>query len=318
MEVDGRRVSVIGLGCWQFGTRGWGYGTVFGEREAHAIVERALELGVTLFDTAELYGRGASERILGKALGDRVDSVFLATKFLPLLPTPRRLVAHCEASLRRLGAERVALYQLHLPNPLVPLGRQMEGMRRVLDRGLAAHAGVSNYSRHRWLAADRALGRPVLANQVRYNLLQRGAERDLVPFAAREGRLVVAYSPLAQGLLGGRYGPDTLPVDLRRRNPLFTPANLARAEVLLDTLRRVASGHGATPGQVALAYLCAQPPVVVIPGARSVAQIEESAAAADLRLSPDELGRLRAAAAAFVPDRRRALAQRVTRMAQRR
>ncbi|EQD46122.1 aldo/keto reductase, partial [mine drainage metagenome] len=119
-------------------------------------------------------------------------------------------------------ADRVSLYQLHFPNPVVPLGRQMEGMRRVLDRGLATHAGVSRYSRRRWLAADRALGRPVLANQVRYNLLQRGPERDLVPFAAREGRLVVAYSPLAQGLLGGRYGPANLPRDLRRGNPLFT------------------------------------------------------------------------------------------------
>ncbi|HUY97553.1 MAG TPA: aldo/keto reductase [Verrucomicrobiae bacterium] len=301
--VDGRPVSVVGLGCWQFGSRAWGYGSVFGAREARAIVERALELGITLFDTAEMYGRGASERILGEALGDRADSVFLATKFLPVLPTAGRLVAACEASLRRLAVERVSLYQLHFPNPIIPLSRQMEGMRRVLDRGLATHAGVSNFSRRRWLAADRALGRPILANQVRYNLLQREAERELVPFAAREGRLIIAYSPLAQGVLGGRYGPGAPPQDFRRRNPLFTPANLARASRLLDTIGEVARGHGATASQVALAYLCAQPQVVVIPGARSVAQLEANAAAADLELSADEVGRLRAAAASFLPAR---------------
>jgi len=317
IEVDGRQVSVVGLGCWQFGSRSWGYGSVFGEREAHAIVERALELGITLFDTAEMYGRGASERILGRALGDRAERVFLATKFLPLLPTAGRLVRACEHSLGRLGVARVDLYQLHFPNPLVPLRRQMEGMRRVLDRGLTGHAGVSNYSRHQWLAADRALGRPVLANQVRYNLLQRQAERELLPFAEREGRLVIAYSPLAQGVLGGRYDADNAPRDLRRTNPLFTRANLARAAAVLDALRQVARVHGATPGQVALAYLCAQPQVVVIPGARSVAQVESSAAAADLTLSEDEVARLRAAAAGFVPDRGRALGQLLARLAHR-
>lgn len=313
LDVDGQPVSVVGLGCWQFGTRGWGYGSTFGDREAHAIVDRALELGITLFDTAEAYGRGRSERILGAALGPRAGSVFLATKFLPVLPTPGRLVRALERSLTRLGRPQIDLYQLHFPNPVVPLRQQMSGMRRVLDRGLVRHAGVSNYSRRQWLAADRALGRPILSNQVRYNLLQRRAERELIPFAQREGRIVIAYSPLAQGVLGGRYDAATAPRDLRRANPLFTPANLERAAAVLAACRDVGRTHGATPGQVALAYCCSQPGVVVIPGARSVAQVEANAAAADLVLGAEEIARLRAAAVAFMPDRRRAAAQLVRR-----
>jgi len=305
IDVDGRRVSVIGLGCWQFGSRAWDFDKVVTEEGAEAIIQRALDLGVTLLDTAEVYGRGRSELIVGRVLAPRRPPQgpapwFLATKFTPLVPVPRVLVRHCTASLQRLRVPQVALYQIHWPNPLVPLRRQMAGLRQVMRAGLVEHAGVSNFSLARWRAADRALGRPVLANQVRYNLLQRGPERRLLPFAAREGRLIIAYSPLAQGLLGGRYAPEAFPSDVRRTNPLFTAANYHRAA---PVLRAVAAAHGATPAQVALAYLIAQPRVVVIPGARSVAQLESNVAAADLVLSPAELRQLRLAADRFQPDR---------------
>ncbi len=310
LDVDGRRVSVIGLGCWQFGAGAWDFDRVLSEDGARAIIERALELGVTLLDTAEMYGHGRSELILGRVLAEHRPPAgpppwFLATKFTPLAPLPRVLVRHCTASLQRLRVPQAALYQIHWPNPLVPLRWQMAGMRQVMRAGLVAHAGVSNFSLARWRAADRALGRPVLANQVRYNLLQRGPERRLVPFAAREGRLLIAYSPLAQGLLGGGYTPQTFPRDVRRANPLFTAANYRRAAPVREALREVAAAHGATPAQVALAYLIAQPQVVAIPGARSLAQLEANVAAADLALSPGELVRLRTAARRFRPDRLR-------------
>jgi aryl-alcohol dehydrogenase-like predicted oxidoreductase len=177
-------------------------------------------------------------------------------------------------------------------------------MRRVLDAGLARHAGVSNYSLERWRAAERALGRPVLSNQVRFNLVARGPLGGLVPHAQQQGRLVIAYSPLAQGLLSGRYDAKHLPSGgIRRGSLLFAPENLTRAAGLIDALREVASAHDGTPAQVALAWLIRHPNVVAIPGASGVAQLEANAAAADLELSDEEDVRLVRAAEAFRIDR---------------
>ena len=200
-----KKVSKIGLGTWQFGSREWGYGESYSGPEAEAIVRRAIELGVTLFDTAEIYGFGRSERILGHALGERLESVFLATKILPVLPVAPVVEQRAVASADRLGARRLDLYQVHQPNPVVRDGTIMRGMRALQRVGLVGEVGVSNYSLSRWKAAEGALGARVLSNQVRYNLVDRSAERDLLPYAESNGRLVIAYSPLAQGLLSGRY-----------------------------------------------------------------------------------------------------------------
>ncbi len=302
VEVGGVRVSAIGLGTWQFGSGEWGYGDDYARHEAGAIVHRALDLGVNLVDTAEIYGRGRSERIVGEAIGGRRDEVFLATKLLPILPLPPIVEWRARESAKRLGVDRIDLYQVHWPNPVVPDRPIMEGMRRVLDSGLVAHAGVSNYSLTRWQRAEAALRRPVLSNQVRYNLVQRKPERDLVPWAQREGRIVIAYSPLAQGFLSGRYDADHLPGgSARRTNALFLPQNMTRAAELVDTLRSVAKQHEATPSQIALAWLVHQPNVVAIPGASSVAQLEANVAAADIDLTDDEIRTLETAADRFEP-----------------
>ncbi len=310
IETDGRRVSVVGLGCWQFGAKGWGYGRELGPEDAVAIIRRALDLGITLLDTAELYGGGTSESLVGAALKGSDSDVFLATKFLPVLPTPGILMSHLERSLERLGRPLVDLYQIHFPNPVVPLGLQMEGLRRALAQGLTRYVGVSNFSLSRWRRAERHLGLPILSNQVRYNLLQRGPERELVGFAERQGRIIIAYSPLAQGLLSGRYPPGQAPRDVRRGNLLFTDEGMAAAEPVVEVLREVAAGRGMTPAQIALAYLISQPQVVVIPGAKSLAQLEANVAAADIRLGDDELLALRGAADLFQISRLRALRQR--------
>jgi aryl-alcohol dehydrogenase-like predicted oxidoreductase len=175
----------------------------------------------------------------------------------------------------------------------------MAGMRTLLAGGLVRHAGVCNYGLGRWRAAEAALGGPVVSNQVRYSLLTRKPERDLLPHAAAAGRLIVAYSPLAQGVLAGRYTAATAPGGVRARNLLFSPENLRRAGPVLSALRELAAAHQATPAQVALAWVVHHPGVVAIPGARSVAQVEANAAAADLRLAPDELAHLTAAADRF-------------------
>jgi aryl-alcohol dehydrogenase-like predicted oxidoreductase len=304
VEVDGAGVSAIGLGCWQFGSSDWGYGDDYARREAGAIVARALDLGVNLVDTAEAYGYGRSERIVGEAIRGRRDEVFLATKLFPLLPIPPVVQQRARGSARRLGVNAIDLYQVHWPNPVVPNAPTMEGVRRVIDEGIVRHAGVSNFSRARWEDAERRLGRPVISNQVQYSLVQRKPERELLPYAQHDERLIIAYSPLAQGLLSGHYDGTNPPRGwVRRGNVLFLPENIARASELLDTLREVGKNHDATPAQVALAWVIRHPNVVAIPGASSVAQLESNVAAADLELSDDDHDRLTGAADRFEPRR---------------
>ncbi len=297
-----KKISKIGLGTWQFGSREWGYGERYDAQEAHAIVGRAIELGVTLFDTAEIYGFGRSERILGRALGDRLESVFLATKILPVFPVAPVVEQRAVASANRLEARLLDLYQVHQPNPVVRDGTIMRGMRALQRVGLVGEVGVSNYSLGRWQAAEDALGSRVLSNQVRYNLVDRSPERELLPYAASNGRLVIAYSPLAQGLLSGRYRGDSRPGNpVRAANPLYLPENLRRAGELIGALREVADAHSATPAQIALAWVIHHPAVAAIPGASSVEQMESNAAAADIHLTEDQYQVLQAASDRFRP-----------------
>jgi aryl-alcohol dehydrogenase-like predicted oxidoreductase len=306
LDLDvARPISAIGLGTWQFGSREWGYGRDYAGGEAVRIVRRALDLGVTLFDTAEIYGRGRSERILGAALraaGADPDKIFVATKIFPVLPVAPVVEQRAVASAARLGVRRIDLYQVHQPNPVVHDGTTMRGMRALRSIGLVDHVGVSNYTLERWRSAEAALGAPVLSNQVQYSLAHPGPEADLVPWATRERRLVIAWSPLAQGLLSGRYDEQHRPSNgVRSFNPLFLPENLRRATPLIATLREVADAHAAMPSQIALAWLLRHRCVAAIPGASSVEQLERNVAAADLALRADEIDALSTAAAAFRP-----------------
>jgi aryl-alcohol dehydrogenase-like predicted oxidoreductase len=302
VDVGGTRISAIGLGCWQFGSKDWGYDNRYAREVAVELVHTALDLGVNLIDTAEVYAHGVSEAIVGRAIAGRRDDVFLATKFLPVMPTASRLAEHGRLSALRLGVEHIDLYQIHWPNPVVPLSGQMEGMRRLLDDGLVRHAGVSNFSRKRWEESEAALGRPVLSNQVQYSLLVPKPSREHVPYAQSNDRLVIAYSPLAKGLLGGRYDASNLPSgSARTMDPLWLPENVRRATPMIETVRRIADAHSATPAQVALAWLISRPNVVVIPGASSVEQLRRNVEAADLDLKDGELEELTAESDAFEP-----------------
>jgi aryl-alcohol dehydrogenase-like predicted oxidoreductase len=297
-----KKISKIGLGTWQFGSREWGYGDAYAQQEARAITRRALELGVTLFDTAEIYGFGRSERILGQALGEDAAAVFVATKILPVLPVAPVVEQRGVASANRLGVRRLDLYQVHQPNPVVRDGTIMRGMRALQRVGLVGEVGVSNYSLDRWRAAEAALGSRVLSNQVRYSLVARSPEHDLIPFAESHDHIVIAYSPLAQGLLSGRYHRDSRPENrVRAASPLFLPDNLERAGELISALREVADAHAVTPAQIALAWAIHSPAVVAIPGASSVDQLERNVAAADVDLTDDEYRALGAAADRFRP-----------------
>ena len=302
VEVGGVRLSAIGLGTWQFASPEWGYGEGYAAVEAVAIVERALDLGVNLIDTAEIYGFGRSESIVGQGIVGRRPEAFVASKVFPVLPLGPVVEQRGRSSARRLGVDRIDLYQVHWPNPAVPLGSTMAGMRRLQQAGVVAAVGVSNFTLRRWQAAERALGGTVLSNQVRYSLVARRPEREVLPWAAGSDRLVMAYSPLGQGLLSGRWSASDRPRNgVRRANPLFLPENLDRASGLLATLAEVARGHDATSAQVALAWVIRRPNTVAIPGARTVAQLEANVAAADLDLTDDENAALTAASDAFSP-----------------
>jgi aryl-alcohol dehydrogenase-like predicted oxidoreductase len=290
VEAGGVRVSAIGVGTWQFGSREWGYGPVYAGKVAGDIVRRALELGVNLIDTAEVYGLGRSESIVGEAIRGQRQRVFLATKIFPI-GLPFMIPGRARASARRLGVDRIDLYQQHWPNPLFPPRSVMPRMRRLVEQGLVAHVGVSNFTLQGWQEAEEALGGPVLSNQVRFSLVHREPERDLVPWAQEKGRVVIAYSPLGQGLLSGKY-QHARPTNLRRGSREFSAESRARLEPLIAALEEVGSRHGATRAQVSLAWLIRKPNVVAIPGASSVKQLEENVAASEVELTDEESGRL--------------------------
>ncbi len=293
-----KKISRIGLGTWQFGSSEWGYGEAYSGRVADQIVRRALDLGVTLFDTAEIYSAGRSEQILGRALGEERESVFIADKVFPLAPGGPLLKRRAMASAGRLAVSRLDLYQVHYPNPLAGNGTMMRGMRSLQQAGLVDEVGVSNYSAARWKAAESALRGRVLSDQVEYSLVSRRPELDLLPFAESHGRVIIAYSPLAQGLLSGHYHGAGRPADsLRTASSYFSPESIQRTEPLIAVLREVAQAHSATPAQIALAWVLRSPVVTAIPGASSVEQLEHNAAAAEIQLADDEYQALQAASA---------------------
>jgi aryl-alcohol dehydrogenase-like predicted oxidoreductase len=301
VEANGVRISAIGVGCWQFGSSDWGYGREY-EATAIDIVHTALDRGVNLIDTAEIYARGVSEAIVGRAIEGRRADAFVATKMWPVLPTADKTYEHGRLSSMRIGIDTIDLYQVHWPNPVVSVAQTMAGMKRLQDDGIVQHAGVSNFNAEKWQAAEHALGRPVLSNQVQFSLVQRKPERGVLPYAQSHDRLVFAYSPLGQVVLGGRYDADHLPSSpARLNNPLFLPENLRRATPLIAALREIAKAHDATPAQVSLAWLIRKPNVVAIPGASSIEQLEHNVAAADLELTDDEDARLTAESDRFEP-----------------
>ena len=303
-QIGSARVSVIGLGTWQFGSREWGYGNDYAEHEAVEITQRALDLGINLIDTAEIYAFGRSERIVGHAISGRRDEAFVATKVFPVLPLASIVEQRAQASLKRLGIDAIDLYQVHWPNPLVPIGETMKGLAAAQRAGTVRHVGVSNFTLGQWRDAETALGAPILSNQVQYSLAARSPDRGgMVSWAQENDRLVIAYSPLAQGFLSAKWDGTAVPGGVRSGNALFLPENVERGRPLLDALREVAAAHDATPAQVALAWLIRKPNVVAIPGASSVKQLEANAAAAEIDLTDDEDARLTDASDAFEPVR---------------
>jgi len=301
-------VSAIGLGCWQFSNGGGIVGSFWGDvpqTVVDAIVRASLAGGVDWFDTAEIYGGGRSERALARALaaaGKKSGDVVVATKWWPALRTAASIRRTIGERLDCLAPYAIDLHQVHEPVAIATVAAQMNAMAELVGERKIRAVGVSNFSARRMRAAHAALaarGLPLASNQVRYSLVDRRIERNGVLAAAKElGVAVIAYSPLGQGILSGKFHDDPKQVAARPfpRSvlPAFRARGLARTRPLIDELRAVASAHGATPAQVALAWLLQfhGDAVVAIPGATREGHVEANVGSMHLALTAKELARL--------------------------
>jgi aryl-alcohol dehydrogenase-like predicted oxidoreductase len=321
---EGLTVSAMGLGCMGLSQA---YGPADDE-ESIATVRRAIEVGVTLLDTAMSYGAGHNEQLIGRAITGRRDQVVLATKVgivrdehgVHVDAHPDRIRGYCEASLARLGVDHLDLYYLHRVDPTVPVAESVGAMAELVAEGKVRYLGLSEATVE---DLERAVATcPIAAVQSEWSLWWREIEDDVVPAARRLGVGVVPYSPLGRGFLtgtltgatGGGFDAD----DLRHGDPRFHGNNAHRNQAILAEVEALAAERGVTPGQLALAWLLAQgDDVVPIPGTRRAKRMEENAAAVDVDRMPADLGRLEAVAprAAWAGDRHSFAAHHTTRTA---
>lgn len=286
----------MGLGAWQWGDRMvWQFGQGYNEDEVHDAFELSVEEGIRFIDTAEIYGNGLSERLLGKFIKETEQPVLIATKYFPY---PWRLLRSSvlralKNSLERLGVERVDLYQIHWPTPLMSVDRMMDGMAECVKEGLTRTVGISNFNQTQMLAAYSALARqniPLASNQVHYSLLNRKVEKDGLLARCKElGIRLIAYSPLEKGLLTGKYNSKNPPPGIRAE--LYAHM-LPKLEPLLRLMTTIGQDHGGkSNAQVALNWTIRKG-ALPIPGAKNLKQAQENAGALGWRLTDDETARL--------------------------
>ncbi len=296
---SGIRVSAIGMGMWQASGAIWG--TDVTDESCIQAVVRSSGLGVNLVDTAEAYGDGHSEEVLGKAI-KRVDreKLIVATKVNGSHLRYDDVLKACEMSLRRLGIKQVDLYQVHWPDPWqqIPLKHTMKAMEKLYDEGKIRAVGVSNFAVRDLEEARSILSHAeIVSDQVRYNLINRQIEEEVLPYCSREKITILAYVPLAQGALTGKYSEDFKPTDqVRKDNKAFSDHNLREIAGLLKVLQGMANKRGKTVAQVALNWILSHPGVIPIPGAKNAEQAEQNAGAAGWSLTQDEMREVTAAA----------------------
>ncbi|MBW4627183.1 MAG: aldo/keto reductase [Brasilonema octagenarum HA4186-MV1] len=299
---NGPAVTPLCIGTWAWGDKlFWNYGNNYGADQLQAAFSAALEVGVTFFDTAEVYGLGVSEEFLGQFLKKTDQQVQIATKYGPF---PWRIFGQSVAdaltdSLKRLQLGRVPLYQVHWPFAFfMSQETLMNALADEVKRGRIEAIGVSNYSADQMREAHQILaarGVPLAVNQVRYSLLTRQIETNGIFKTASElGVTILAYSPLAQGLLTGKYTADSANnlKDGRRIDSRFSKEGLQKIEPVISLLRQIGEKHGRTPAQVALRWLIAQGNVIPIAGAKTAEQVRQNAGALGWRLSDDEIRQL--------------------------
>ena len=295
-------VAPLGVGAWSWGSgQLWGYGKEYDRNDVGEAFQASLTDGVTLIDTAEMYGNGASERIIGELLreGGFEETPVIATKFAPLPYrfSAKSLLAAIDKSLDRLGIETIDLYQIHFPSPILRINSLMDALAETVKAGKVRRVGVSNYGVEQMKRAHARLathGIPLTSNQVEYSLFQRAPETNGVLEASRDlGVTLIAYSPIAQGLLTGKYGPGDRPAGLvRRMGSTFGEQNLKKIEPVVNILREIGEAHDKQPAQVALNWLITQRSVVPIPGAKNERQARQNAGALGWEMTDEEAEKL--------------------------
>ncbi|MEV4170025.1 aldo/keto reductase [Nonomuraea sp. NPDC049709] len=294
---DGLQVSALGLGCMGM-SEFYGQGD---EKESIAVIHRALDLGMNFLDTADMYGKGANEELVGRAIKDRRGEVVLATKFgikredgtRTVENSPEYIRAACDASLRRLGVDHIDLYYMHRRNPDVPVEESVGAMAELVRAGKVGHLGLSEVSADTLRRASSV--HPIAALQSEYSLFTRGLEAEIRPAARELGIGLVAYSPISRGLLSATMpSAEELPADdFRRHLPRNTGENAEHNRALAAEVKKVADDAGLTAAQISLAWLLAQgEDIVPIPGTKRLRYLEENAAAADVTLTPEQLDAL--------------------------
>ena len=285
------QVSPILMGTWQAGKRMW---VGISDEETTKAIRAAFDAGITTIDTAEVYGEGHSERIVAKAVGDVRDKAVYATKVFANHLKYDQVIEACDRSLQNLQTDYIDLYQIHWPSgtfnsAVVPIEETMSALNKLLEQGKIRAIGVSNFSRDQLEEASQ-YGR-IDSIQPPYSLFWRQVEKDTVPYCIENDISILAYSSLAQGLLTGKFAADHKfdAEDNRAKNKLFQGENYQRAQLALTKLRPIADRHQATLGNLALAWLIAQPQTNAIVGARNTEQAVNNALAANIELSKGEL-----------------------------
>ena len=285
------KITPIIMGTWQAGKKMW-----VGVEDSETIkaIRAAVDAGITTIDTAEVYGDGHSEQIVAEAVSDLRDRVVYATKVFANHLKFEQVIAACDCSLKHLKTEYIDLYQIHWPagafnTEVVPIEETMSALNQLKEQGKIRAIGVSNFSKTQ-LEEAAQYGR-IDSLQPPYSLFWRVVERDAVPYCIENNISIIAYSPLAQGLLTGKFEPDHKfdPADNRAKNKLFQGGNYERAQQALDKLRPIAERHHTSLGNLALAWLIAQPQANAIVGARNSEQSKENAKAGEIELSTEEL-----------------------------
>ena len=294
--IEFLHTTQMGLGAWQWGDRlQWGYGHGYGEADVHAVFQAAVEQNILFVDTAEAYGNGLSERLLGTYLNGSKPPIRVATKFFPW---PWRLTsdsipAALKASLRRLRLEQVDIYQIHWPSPIISIQKIKEGLTKCVEMGLARSVGVSNFGLTKMEQVYTALAQkniPLASNQLHFSLLNRTVEKNgLLARCTELGIRLIAYSPLEMGLLTGKYSPEKPPPGPRSLQYRF---RLPKIAPLIKLMYEIGQEYGGkTSSQVALNWVICKG-ALPIPGAKKPAQILENAGALGWKLSADEVHRL--------------------------
>ena len=284
-------ISRIGIGGAQWGMENYG---ITDEASIKATINHAIDSGINYLDTSESYANGASEKMIGQVLKERGDreSIVLATKIHPMHLGFDEVLKACNASLRRLQTDYIDLYQVHAPSPTVPISETMIALRTLLDEGKVRHVGVSNFQVSLCEVAINSLdNHEVISNQLEYSILNRNIEKAMLKYSEWREIPIIAYSPLARGMITGKYtsGTQISPDDRRSKKPLFSNSeNIALLQPLMEVLKDIGEKNNASISQVSLNWLLKHDNVIPLPGAKSIEQVDSHVAATTWKMSEED------------------------------